>query len=97
MTEQPWEHYLTIFGARAARVPADAFGRGELLYEAAHDAYQATSNHMTDSGWDEEKALTVTRLFGQVVKEWLGRDGQDLDTLRQELKQRYEQWEHPTG
>lgn len=92
MNQQPWEHYLAIFGARAARVPGDAFGRDQLLYEAAHDAYQATTNHMTQSGWDEEKALTVTRMFGQVVKDWLARDGRSLDGLRDNLRQHYEEW-----
>lgn len=92
MTEQPWEHYLAIFGARAARVPPDAFGRGELLYEAAHDAYQATTNHMTQTGWDEEHALTVTRMFGQAVKEWLAREETSLDDLRDDLRRQYDEW-----
>jgi hypothetical protein len=91
MEQAPWEYYFDTFNRRAVRVPARAFGRSELLYEAAHDAYQTTTDHLTGSGWDEEQALTVTRMFGQVVKEWLTRD-QDLSTLRDELRKHYEDW-----
>jgi hypothetical protein len=93
MEPAPWQFYFGIFNERAARVPAQAFGRSELLYEAAHDAYQTTTNHLTGSGWDEERALTVTRMFGQVVKEWLARGDTDLHQLRDKLRQHYDQWE----
>ncbi len=92
MNEQPWEYYFDTFHTRAVRVPAQAFGRSELLYEAAHDAYQTTTNHLTGNGWDEEKALTVTRMFGQVVKEWLTRGQTDLTALRDDLHKHYDDW-----
>lgn len=93
MEQLPWEYYFSIFSGRAARVPDVAFGRAELLYEVAHDAYQDTSNHLTDSGWNEEEALMVTRIFGQVVKDWLARDGADLDQLRDRLRLQYDEWQ----
>lgn len=90
--EQPWEYYYATFEKRAVRVPTDAFGRDQLLYEAAHDAYQTTTNELTGSGWDEEEALTVTRMFGQVVKDWLARGGKDLGHLRNDLRKHYDDW-----
>ncbi|HEY0809900.1 MAG TPA: hypothetical protein VGD49_07040 [Longimicrobiales bacterium] len=90
--EHPWEYYYATFEKRAARVPNDAFGRSELLYEAAHDAYETTANALTGGGWDEEQALMITRIFGQVVKDWLARDGQNLNDLREELRRHYDNW-----
>jgi hypothetical protein len=92
MEPAPWQYYFGIFNERAARVPAQAFGRSELLYEAAHDAYQNTANHLTGTGWDAEEALTVTRMFGQVVKEWLQRGQSDLTALRDDLRKHYDDW-----
>ncbi len=92
MEQQPWEYYFDTFNSRAVRVPGEAFGRSELLYEAAHDAYQTTTNHLTGNGWDAEEALTITRMFGQVVKEWLERGRTDLAGLREDLRQRYDEW-----
>jgi hypothetical protein len=92
MEQSPWEYYFDTFQSRAARVPDQAFGRSELLYEAAHDAYQTTANHLTSSGWDEEEALIVTRMFGQVVKDWLARGQADLTGLRETLRRHYDEW-----
>jgi hypothetical protein len=92
MEPQPWELYFATFYQRAERVPEQAFGRAELLSEAAHDAYQTTTNQLTGSGWDEEKALVVTRMFGQVVKDWLTRGQTDLDHLREDLRRHYDDW-----
>lgn len=92
MEQQPWEYYYDTFEKRAARVPGDAFGRDELLYEAAHDAYETTANELTGSGWDEEEVLTVTRMFGQVVKDWLAHGGQDMSNLREDLRKHYDNW-----
>lgn len=92
MNQEPWEYYFATFHERAARVPDQAFGRSELLYEAAHDAYQTTTNHLTGNGWDEEEALMVTRIFGQVVKDWLARGDTDLEQLRANLQRHYTDW-----
>jgi hypothetical protein len=91
MEQEPWQYYFDAFNARAARVPQEAFGRSEMLYEAAHDAYQNTTNHLTANGWDEGAALTVTRMFGEIVKRWLAR-GEDTDALRSELRDGYLEW-----
>ncbi len=92
MKQEPWEHYFNVFEMRAARVPEAAFDRTELLYEAAHDAYEKTANHLTGSGWGEEEVLTVTRLFGQVVKNWLARGHTDMEQLRADLREQYHDW-----
>jgi hypothetical protein len=92
MEQEPWQYYFETFSKRAARVPQQAFGRSELLFEAAHDAYENTTNHLTGSGWGEEQALTVTRMFGQVVKEWLARGGESMEHLRDDLRRQYVDW-----
>src|SRR5687768_5896140 len=89
---EPWAQYFDELHQRSARIPDQAFGRGELLAEAAHDAYQTTTNRLTEQGWNEEEALTVTRMFGQVVKEWIGRGAPDWEALRTELDRRYSAW-----
>ena len=92
MEQEPWQYYFEKFSARAERMPQQAFGRSELLFEAAHDAYQTTTNHLTTNGWDNEAALTVTRMFGEVVKQWLKRGETNLEDLRTELKDQYAEW-----
>lgn len=93
---EPCSYYLDQLQQRANRIPEHAFGRAELMAEAAHDAYQATTNELTRRGWNEEEALMVTRLFGQAVKEWIARDGTSWDALRADLDRRYQQWTHPS-
>jgi hypothetical protein len=89
---EPWQYYLDELQRRTERIPPRAFGRAELVAEAAHDAYQATANHLTAAGWHEEDALTVTRMFGQAVKQWLAADGESWDQLRNDLNRRYAEW-----
>ena len=92
MEQEPWQYYFEKFSTRAARMPKQAFGRAELLFEAAHDAYQTTTNHLTNNGWDNEEALTITRMFGEVVKQWVKRGETNLEDLRTELKDQYVEW-----
>ena len=89
---EPWQQYLEELRQRATRIPDDAFGRGELMAEAAHDAYQKTTNGLTAQGWDEVSALTVTRMFGQAVKDWISAGAQEWSTLESELRRGYAAW-----
>jgi hypothetical protein len=89
---EPWQQYMKELRQRAARIPDDAFGRGELMAEAAHDAYQKTTNQLTAQGWDEVSALTVTRMFGQAVKNWIATGAADWTTLESELRTGYTAW-----
>ena len=95
METQPWKQYYDEFRARSERIPPDAFERQALLYEAAHDAYQTTTDRLTSAGWEQERALMIGRLFGTVVKEWVDRDGQRFERLESELQTHYEQWTDP--
>jgi hypothetical protein len=88
----PANYYLDELKRRAERIPPRAFGRAELMAEAAHDAYLATTNELTRQGWNEEQALTVTRIFGQAVKEWITREDASWTALGTELDRRYTQW-----
>lgn len=89
---EPWQRYYDAFAERAGRIPADAFDRSALLYEAAHNAYQSTTNDLTAAGWDEEHALTIGRLFGSVVKQWVDRGDRSVAALQAELRTHYQQW-----
>ena len=89
---EPWQLYFEELKRRTGRMPAGAFGRSEIIAEAAHDAYQTTTNRLTSDGWREEEALIVTRMFGQAVKEWLARNSEDWDTLQSDLDRRYQEW-----
>ena len=90
--DEPWRQYFNEFSRRATRIPPDAFDRASLLYEAAHDAYETTTNQLTAAGWDEERALVIGRMFGTVVKEWVNRGAGDVDSLQSELRSHYEEW-----
>ena len=92
MDSEPWRRYYDEFHKRATRIPADAFDRPTLLYEAAHDAYETTTNQLTRAGWDAERALVIGRLFGTVVKEWVNGGAGDVDRLQSELRSHYEEW-----
>ncbi|MGQ0561033.1 MAG: hypothetical protein ACT443_04070 [Gemmatimonadota bacterium] len=92
MEIEPWKQYFDDFRSRSERIPPDAFDRGALLYEAAHDTYQSTTDRLTAAGWDAERALVVGRLFGTVVKEWLDRDGRNVDGLERALRTHYQSW-----
>lgn len=95
MKTEPWKQYYDDFRTRSERIPPDAFERRSLLYEAAHDAYEKTTNRLTADGWEQERALMIGRLFGSVVKEWVDRDGQAFERLETELQSHYEQWTGP--
>jgi hypothetical protein len=92
MEMEPWKQYFDDFRGRTDRIPADAFDRDRLLYEAAHDAYQNTTDRLTSAGLEGDRALVLGRMFGAVVKDWVGRGGQDVAELERELQDHYEQW-----
>lgn len=92
MQNEPWQQYFDDFRGRAERIPADAFDRGRLLSEAAHDTYQQTTDRLTAAGLDGDRALVLGRMFGAVVKEWVADGGQDVARLEQELRLHYQQW-----
>jgi hypothetical protein len=67
MKTEPWKQYFDDFRTRADRIPADAFDRGRLLYEAAHDTYQSTTDRLTESGLDGIWAVLLGAVVGVVV------------------------------
>jgi hypothetical protein len=89
---QPWQQYYEAFAQQMHRIPADAFDRSSLLYEAAHNAYQTTTNELTAAGWEAERALMVGRLFGSVVKQWVDSGEPSVAVLQTELRTHYQQW-----
>ncbi|HET9982496.1 MAG TPA: hypothetical protein VFQ38_02870 [Longimicrobiales bacterium] len=90
---EPWEIYVGELEGRGKSVARAQWGRDERLMELAHDAYQRTSDELTARGWDEEDALTLTRIFGQEVKAWMSADTLDWSELRERLRSRWRSWE----
>lgn len=95
MQNEPWRPYYDYFAERAARIPSDAFERETLLFEVAHDAYETSTNRLTASGWEQERALMIGRLFGTVVKEWVQRGDGVLTSLETSLRDHYLDWDTP--
>lgn len=84
-----WQVYFEEFRQRGEAAHAQRFGRQELLTEAAHDAYQAASNRLTqEHGWGDERALVVMRGLNAAVSRWLNMGGGDWEALRLELQRR---------
>jgi hypothetical protein len=84
-----WQIYFEEFHRRGGTAHAQRFGRGELLAEAAHDAYQAASNRLTaEHGWNDEHTLVVMRGLNAAVRSWLDQGGSDWETLKAELQRR---------
>lgn len=84
---QAWELYLDNFRSRAERVADQQFGRSDAYAEAAHDAYQATADHLTrQEGWGDDRTLNVMRGLNQATQQWIERDGGSWDDLRVRLE-----------
>lgn len=81
--------YYEEFRRRGEAAASQQFGRQELLTEAAHDAYQATSDRLTrDFGWEDERTLVTMRGLNAAVKRWLDSGGSDWDELHASLRSR---------
>lgn len=91
-TTDSWLLYYRIFESRAERVPPDAFDRNELLYDAAHDAYQNATNELTEDGWDADHALMAGRLFSTIAKEWVDSGSRDMGALQEKLRAEFADW-----
>jgi hypothetical protein len=84
-----WQIYLDEFRRRAGSADRQRFGRQETMTEAAHDAYQATADRMTnDHGWNDEHTLVVMRGLNGAVQRWLELGGGDWRALETELRRR---------
>jgi hypothetical protein len=80
--------YLEEFRQRGEAASAQRFGRQELLTEAAHDAYQATADRLTQQhGWDDERTLVVMRGLNAAVQRWLDSGGGDWAVLGRSLEE----------
>jgi len=90
--------YFEEFRRRGEAAGTQRFGRQELLTEAAHDAYQATSDRLTrEFGWEDERALVVLRGLNAAVKRWLDSGGGDWDVLHDSLRSREAELEDGYG
>ena len=85
---EAWQVYMEEFRQRGERAAAQSVGRDQLLSEAAHDAYQAASNRLTQDGWEDEHALVVMRGLMGAVQKWIGSPDADWDALSLEMQRR---------
>jgi hypothetical protein len=86
---EAWSIYLDEFRRRGEAASRQQVGRAELLNEAAHDAYQATTDLMTrEHGWTDDHALVVMRGLNGAVREWVDRGARDWSRLEEELRRR---------
>jgi hypothetical protein len=84
-----WQVYLDEFRQRGSRAADQRFGRDQLLAEAAHDAYQAAADRMTNEhGWSDEHTLVVMRGLNDAVRSWMKSGSTDWDALGEALQQR---------
>lgn len=81
-----WRDYYDSFVARVARIPADAFERKHLLYEAAHETYEEVTNKLTEHGVDSENALFQGKRFSTAVKRWIDGGARREEDLQTELR-----------
>jgi len=90
---EPWEIYYDELRRRAGDTERRLFDREEAIAEAAHGAYRATADRLTNGeGWADDRVLVVRHAFGQTVKEWIARGAEDWEALRERLKARWAEW-----
>jgi hypothetical protein len=93
-TMSAWQIYYDDFRRHAAGTDGQRFERETLLAEAAHEAYQHTVDALArDHGWDDERALVVTRGLNAVVKRWIEGGASDWDALKASLRDQAARWE----
>jgi hypothetical protein len=86
---EAWQVFFEEFQARGATADAQRFGRDDSLAEAAHDAYRATADRLTQEyGYHGDRALVLTRGFTAAVQRWLDDGSGDWEALRLELARR---------
>jgi hypothetical protein len=86
---EAWPIYFEEFQRRGGSAHAQLMGRQQLLTEAAHDAYEAAANRLTqDHAWSDDHTLVVMRGLNAAVAQWLQQGGTDWEALRAELKRR---------
>jgi hypothetical protein len=84
-----WQVYMEEFRSRAERAQQQRFGRLATLTEAAHDAYQAATDRLTqEHGWPDERALVIMRGLNAGVQNWLEHGSVDITRLERDLERR---------
>jgi hypothetical protein len=89
----PADIYYDQLRAHAGRANEQQFESEQALSEAAHEAYRQTADQLTRAGWDEERALVVTRGMNEVVRGWLGRPDREWTDLREQLRGLAARWD----
>jgi len=89
-----WQVYMEEFRRRAESAATAQFEQRAMMGEAAHDAYRAASDRLTqEHGWGDEQALVVMRGLNGAVQEWLDAGGGDWQTLAEAMRRREDELE----
>lgn len=96
--DEPWIIYLEELRDRGEEIPYQQFNREEDMREAAHEAYEAVTEHLHNQlDFSEKDALTLTRTFGRVVKEWIEEEDMIWEELEERLELCQQEWDSEMG
>lgn len=96
--DEPWQVYYEELLERIEDIEEQRFNRAEDVSEAAHEAYQATSDRLMNLlDYAEADALGLTKSFGRAVKAWIGDGSFDVDELAEMLEEKQMVWEQKAG
>lgn len=92
--DEPWQIYYEELHDRGADIPAREWNREGDLAEVTHEAYQATADRLLNHlDYTEEEALSLTRRFGQTVKDWIEEGEFSWEDLQEALEAAQIEWE----
>lgn len=92
--DEPWQIFFEEFRRRAEAVPESKLARGTELQDAAHDAYEETTDILlSDHGYGEDEALALAKEFSRTVGTWIEEESLEDDELRERLEVRQQEWE----
>lgn len=96
--DEPWQIFFEEFRRSAGDVPERAFARDSNLAEAAHVAYEETTDLLLDEhGYPEDEALALAKAFNRTVNGWIQDAGFEWTDLRERLEARQQDWELEGG
>lgn len=95
---EPWQVYYEELLERIEGIEEQRFNRAEDTAEAAHEAYQATTDRLTNQlDYAEGDALGLGKAFGRAVDAWIEDGSFDVDELAEMLETQQAEWEQEAG
>lgn len=92
--DEPWQIFFEEFRRRTDDVPERVMARGMELEDAAHEAYEETTDLLaSEQGYDEDEALALAKTFARGVKQWIDDGDLEMEELRERLETSQQEWE----